>query len=53
MRGIADTVDGLKSLKTGEVYCYRFSGSGMNKDTDLSKLTTDLQFEFKPQPEAK
>ncbi|MBE7491448.1 MAG: DUF2330 domain-containing protein [Planctomycetes bacterium] len=43
--------DGLKALKSGPLYCYRLSGSGMNKTTDLAKLENDLHFVFKADPE--
>jgi len=44
---------GLKSMKAGKLYCYRFQGHGLDDSINLGKLEADLNFEFKPAPEAK
>ena len=44
---VKDLLDGdeeLKNLKQGDLYCYRFFGTGMNDTVDLSKLESDLTF---------
>lgn len=53
VKKIAADDDGLKSLKAGKLYCYRFQGHGYDSTTDLAKLESDLTFEFKQVNEAK
>ncbi|MCA8914289.1 MAG: DUF2330 domain-containing protein [Planctomycetes bacterium] len=53
-RKIIDGEDGLKSLRTGDLYITRFFGAGMNTTTDLTKLNDDLHFTFvEPEPRKK
>lgn len=47
VKDVASDDEGLKKLKAGELYCYRFFGVGVDKDIDLSKLEADLGFSFK------
>lgn len=51
VKDVASDDEGLKKLKAGELYCYRFFGVGVDKDIDLSKLEADLSFSFKEQPQ--
>lgn len=47
---VKDLIDGdagLKGLKQGDLYCYRFFGVGMDDKVDLSKLESDLTFPTK------
>lgn len=53
VKKIAADDAGLKSMKAGKLYCYRFQGHGYDSETDLSKLESDLTFEFKQVNEAK
>lgn len=46
VKEMANDDEGLKNLKQGDLYCYRFFGVGMDGDTDLSKLDGDLTFTF-------
>ena len=39
----------LKNLKAGKLFCYRFEGKGLGKDDSLSKMKSDLTFEWKPE----
>lgn len=50
VKDVAKDDEGLKKLKAGELYCYRFFGVGLGKDVDLGKLEHDLGFSFKEQP---
>lgn len=47
VRKIAVDDAGLKALKVGKLYCYRFSAEGVDSTIDLGKLETDFTFEFK------
>jgi hypothetical protein len=46
-RKVAADDNGLKALKSGKLYCYRFQGYGLDGSTNLAKLENDLHFEFK------
>lgn len=47
VKDVAKDDEGLKNLKAGDLYCYRFFGDGLGEDVDLSKLENDLNFSFK------
>jgi hypothetical protein len=51
-RKLIEGEEGLKTLRTGDLYITRFFGTGMNKATDLTKLESDLNFTFL-EPETK
>lgn len=50
VKDVAKDDEGLKNLKAGDLYCYRFFGTGLGKDVDLGKLEHDLSFSFKEVP---
>lgn len=47
VKKIAADDAGLKALKAGKLYCYRFQGYDLDGSTNLGKLENDLSFEFK------
>ncbi|MCA8914290.1 MAG: DUF2330 domain-containing protein [Planctomycetes bacterium] len=46
VKEVANDDEALKNLKTGDLYCYRFFGVGMDGDCDVSKLDSDFTFTF-------
>ncbi|MCB9893144.1 MAG: DUF2330 domain-containing protein [Planctomycetes bacterium] len=52
VKEVANDDEALKNLKTGDLYCYRFFGAGMDGDCDLSKLDEDFTFTFKEEKPA-
>lgn len=55
VRKLADPVEGLKELRKGAVYCYRFMGKDLDAEDglDLGLLQEDLYFEFEKNIAAK
>lgn len=55
VRKLADPVEGLKDLRKGAVFCYRFLGKDLDAEEgfDLGLLQEDLYFEFEKNIAAK